>query len=122
MLNELKEWVEAALGARYAYSMGQWVEPKAGDTKRYCVIQAAGGAGPDVDVRRPRFRVLLLGRRNERADANGVMADADALVVAGMGDMLPCGAANIRATSEPMGPGYTTENRAWCSFEFEVIF
>lgn len=122
MIDEIKAWVELELGTRYAYSMGQWVEPRPTDTKRYCVVQAAGGAGPDVDVRRPRFRVLLLGRRGKREDSEVVMADADALIIAGMGDVLPCGAANIRATAEPAGPGYTTENRAWASLDFEVIF
>src|SRR5690606_22871317 len=111
MLNEFKEWVESILGATYAYSMGQWVETQESAAARYAAIQAAGGL-IQTDTRYPRFRLILLGRRNERQDAAGLMDDANALVVAGMGDSTPCGAASIRAVGEPVGPAYTTENRA----------
>lgn len=121
MLNEFKAWVESALGPAYLYSMGQWVETTATATARYAVIQAAGGL-IQVDTRYPRFRLILLGRRNERGDAPGLMAAAESLIVAGMGDSVPCGAASVRAVGEPVGPAYTTENRAWIQVDFEVIF
>ncbi len=106
----------------YAFMYGQWVEASAVDGNSYCVVQASGGPAPVVDTRYPRFRVVLLGRRNRREDAQQLMNDANALIVAGMGDSLPCGAANVRAMGEPSGPGFTVENRAWVQVDFEVIF
>ena len=120
MINDFKGWVETVL-IGYACTM-HWVEFESTATTRYCVIQARGGPAPDVDDRYPRFRVVLLGRRNERGDAVGLLADAESLIVAGMGDSLPCGAANVRAIGEVSGPGITEENRAWCQVDFEVLF
>lgn len=120
MLNEFKSWVESILGAGYAYSMGQWVETQATATRRYCVIQADGGPAPDVDDRRQRFRVILLGRRNERGDSSSLIDDANSIIEVAMGGQMPCGAANARAMGEVAGPGYTTENRAWCQVNFQV--
>lgn len=122
MLSDLKEWVAAVIGsAAYTYSYGMWVETAATHGNLYCVIQATGGAAPDVEDRRPRYRVILLGRRNERSDGARVLADAEALMQASMGDTAPCGAANIRAIGEPVGPGFTAENRAWTQIDFEVL-
>lgn len=121
MLVEFRDWVRTAITG-YAFAYGQWVETSAVDSNRYCVVQGAGGPGPVVDTRYPRFRVVLLGRRNAREDAQQVIADANALILAGMGDSLPCGAANVRAMGEVSGPGFTQENRAWCQVDFEVIF
>jgi len=122
MLVDFRNWVGGALSG-YVFMYGQWVEASAVDASRYCVIQGAGGAAPVVDTRYPRFRVVLLGRRNARQDAEQLMLDASALVAAGIGgNSLPCGVANVRAMGEPSGPGYTTENRAWVQVDFEVIF
>lgn len=120
MLVELRDWIGTIIDG-YTYSYGQWVESAATDIDMYCVVQAAGGPGAEVDVRHPRFRVILLGRRNERGDSQKIMADADALVAACLGDSLPCGAARLGA-GEPSGPGFTTENRAWAGIDFNIIF
>lgn len=120
-LDDLRDWFALML-PDYTLALGQWVEPPNGDTSRYVVIQAAGGGAPVLDVRYPRFRVILLGRRQHPEDAPGIMTDAGALVTAGIEDSRPCNAALLRATGEPTGPGLTTENRAWASFTIEVIF
>lgn len=121
MLVEFREWVGTVVTG-YTFMYGQWVEQSAVDGNWYCVVQAAGGPAPIVDTRYPRFRVVLIGRRNQRQDAQQLIEAANDLVAAGMGDSLPCGAANVRAMSEPIGPGYTSENRAWVQVDFEVIF
>lgn len=122
MITDFRDWAGTVIDG-YAFAYGQWVETSAIDGNRYCVIQAAGGAAPVVDTRYPRFRVVLLGRRNHREDAQQLMQDANALITTGIdGDELPCKAANVRAMGEPSGPGYTTENRAWVSVDFEAIF
>ena len=121
MLVDFRNWVGTVITG-YAFAYGQWVEASAVDSNWYCVVQAAGGPAPVVDTRYPRFRVILLGRRNERDDAPQLFEAANALIEAGRGDSLPCGAANVRAMGETVGPGYTTENRAWVQVDFEVIF
>lgn len=121
MLVEFRDWVGTVIDG-YTFVYGQWVETSATDSNWYCVVQAAGGPAPVVDTRYPRFRVILLGRRNAREDAQQLIDAAEALIEAGMGDSLPCGAANVRAMSEVTGPGFTTENRAWVQVDFEVIF
>ena len=120
LLTDVRDWVMAALPAGYT-SKFAWVEASADAAKRYCVVQQAGGSGPVVETRYPRFRVILLGRRNERADAEQILADIEGLVQAAMGDSAPCGAASIRAVTEPVGPGFTTENRAWAQVDFQSI-
>lgn len=119
MLAEVRDWL-ATLLTGYTFQYGAWVEAKQDNKTRYCVVQAAGGSVTVVDVRRPRFRVILLGRRNHREDAEQIMADAETVVAACQGDSLPCHAARV-AAQEPSGPGFTTENRAWASIELELI-
>lgn len=122
MITEFQDWVATILSG-YAFTYGQWVERSAIDSNRYCVVQAASGPAPVVDTRYPRFRVVLLGQRNQRGDTKQLLSDASALIQAGIEkDSLPCGAANVRAMGEPSGPGFTAENRAWVQVDFEVIF
>lgn len=123
-LTDFKEWAEAVLGSGYVYSFGMWLETAEAATQTFCVIQGAGGPDPVVDDRRPRVRVILLGRRNERGDAKKLSIDAGALMQAATHEArtVPCGAANVRAIGEPVGPGFTTENRAWFQVDFEVLF
>lgn len=122
MVNEFKEWVENVLGADYAYSMGQWVESSSIDSKRYCVIIPNGGMAPILDMRQPRYRILLIGKRNDRSEGMKVLNDANRLVLEGINGDRPCGAANVRATAEPIGPGFTAENRAWAEVNFEILY
>lgn len=121
-ISDVKDWAESVLGAStYVYVYGMWQESAATHGTLYCVIQANGGSAPAVDTRRPRYRFILLGRRGQGADSQRVLADAEALMQAAMNGILPCGAANIRATTEVTGPAFTTEGRAWVEIEFEVI-
>lgn len=121
MLVEFRDWIGTVL-AGYTFAYGMWVETDATAAIRYCVVRASGGSAPSVDDRYPRFRVILLGRRGQRQDAEQLIADAQALMSASLGDSGPCGAANVRAITEPSGPGFTTENRAWVQVDFETIF
>ncbi len=120
MYDEFTDWVKAVLPA-YAYKHGQWEETPSMATASICSIHSLGGPLPDVEDRRPRFRVILLGPRNSRGAAQQVKDDAYALAQAAMDGIAPCGAAAIRA-NEPSGPGYTTENRAWWSLDFQITY
>lgn len=124
MYNEIKLWVENILGQDYEYSKGPWVEKKSSGqyTGLVCAIFAMGGAGVDMDIRKPRFKVMLVGERQKREDVNRLLTDIDNLIQLAMDSNPPCGAATIRAVTEPTGPGYTTENRAWVSVDFQIIY
>lgn len=122
MLTEFKDWAKAVLGPAYTYAMGMWVETPATADASFCVIQSTGGPAPDVEDRRPRYRVVLLGRRGQPGDSESIYAAAQALMDAALGESVPCGAASVRAITEPAGPAFTTENRAWVQVDFEVLY
>lgn len=122
MFDEFKTWVESIIGSGYVYSMGMWTDRSGISTSSICAIQQTGGPNPDVDDRRRRFKVILLGPVNSRQSAGAIKLAADSLADASLALPAPCGAARIGMIGEPVGPGYTTENRAWFSMEFEVLF
>lgn len=119
-MNDFLEWVSAILGPSYRYSIGDWVETKATASAFYCAIRGDGGSRPDAGDRRARYSVVLLGRREQRGDAEIVLNGAQSLMQASFDGPYPCGVANISATGEPVGPSATTENRAWVKLVFEV--
>lgn len=122
MFDQLLEWVKSVLGESYEYSAGMWIDHASLSEKSICAIHGNGGPAPDVDDRRQRFRVLILGPRNGRENRPALQADIEKLAQATMDDSRPCGAASVRGIGEPIGPGYTTENRAWYSLDVEVLF
>lgn len=120
MYESFVEWLQLHLGSTYQYSRGMWVDHAALNEAFICAIQSVGGPQIDVDDRRPRFRVILLGPRNGRQHAAAVQGHAEALIIATMESEPPCGAAHLQVISEVTGPGYTSENRAWCSLELQA--
>ena len=118
-LADVAAWVTTHASG-YTLAYGQWAEAAMDDSKMYCVVQASNGPAAQTDVRRPRFRVVLLGRRGQRGDSQKVMTDAEAIVVAALGPSLPCNSARV-GVDEPSGPGFTTENRAWVSVNLDLI-
>lgn len=120
MFNELKVWIEVILGRRYIYSRGAWID---GPNVEYiCAIYATGGSAIDVEDRRPRFRVLLVGPQQNKQAAGLISNDIEKLVQASLDSAPPCGAASLRVITEPSGPGYTEENRAWFSVDFQITY
>lgn len=122
MYEAFVDWLNAALAGAFEISTGQWVDgPELRDTW-IAAVQQNGGPPVDVDDRRQRFRVLLLGPRNGRQHVGTLNQHIETLVQTTLGDAVPCGAAAVRAMGEPVGPGYTTENRAWYSLDLQVLF
>lgn len=121
MFDEVLEWLQLLL-PDYLISRGMWVDHPDLSDVFICSVQQAGGAAIDVDDRRPRYRVILLGPRNGRQHVEEVQADAEIIQAATMCDDHPCGAATIQAMTEPQGPGYTSENRAWWQVDLQVTF
>lgn len=123
MIKEIQEWLTAQL-PDYKPFIGEWSDDPTLDKKFIYAVQGTGGAGPRVGDRYPTYRVLLLGPKNGRKHQLQILADANDLIKTTLdqGGIMPCGAANIRATGEPAGPGLTTENRVWVSIHFEITF
>lgn len=123
MFDEFKVWVEGVLGNSYRYFQGNWIEDPGTHGDYFCSIRSSGSA-PTADKRVVQLDLILAGPRNERGAAARVRVDAERLMAFATAEdrLVPCGAANLRALREPVGPGYTSENRAWYSLTFEVIF
>ena len=123
MFEAFVAWLKlTVLESTYTYSRGMWVETKELEARHIAAILRSGGAPVDVDDRHQRFRVILLGPRNDRSAAVEIDARMEAIVKATIDNAAPCGATHVRAIGEPVGAGYTTENRAWYSLDLEVIF
>lgn len=120
--NAGQENANAGSGVDLQYARGQWIDNPALDLSFICAIHSVGGPSPDVDDRRPRFQVVLLGPRDGRQYAPRINECMGMLMQRTLSDAPPCGAALVRAMNEPIGPGYTTENRAWYSLDFQLTF
>lgn len=121
MIDRIILWVDENTALAYAFSVGMWIDAPAFFDKNICAIRHAGGSPTVVDDRRQRFQIILLGPRNKRESALALLDDANKLITAAISGIVPCAAANIRAMSEVIGPGYTAENRAWVQVDFEVV-
>lgn len=119
-MNDFLDWCKAVNGTGYLYWIGDWIDTTANAGAFYCAVRADGGLRPNVDDRRARYSVVLLGRRDERADSKQLLETAQAMMLASIAGITPCGVAQIRALGEPMGPSVTTENRPWVKLAFEV--
>lgn len=122
MYDEFIDWVSSVIGPTYTMSRGMWIDSPSAAGLFIASVHGTGGLGVDVDDRRPRFRVVLLGRRETRSDVVSVGNSIQLLVQSAIDGTVPCGAATIRAIGEPIGAGYTEENRPWYSVDFEVVF
>lgn len=122
MSDELFEWLELVLGDRYLQSAGQWIDAPENYGAFIVAVYGTGGPPTDVDLQLPTYRVLLLGPRNGRGHHDQIKTDIHALVRLAISGATPCGAAGIRAISQPVGPGYTSENRPWYSVEFQITY
>lgn len=123
MIDELEQWiVNTPKSNPYQLFIGEWVEANQDANKFYLTIRQDGGMAPFVDVRKANFVIILVGRRNIRSDAQFLNTDANAIMQAVMDGLAPCGAANITAMGEPVGPGFTTEGRAFYQLNLQVTF
>lgn len=121
LFDDLKEWLQLHISAGYVSAIAPWVETGTDGAVRYCVIGGDSGPAPDVEDRRKNFNVYLLGPKNSQGAAMHLLQDAEAVIAAIMlGEVLPCGAANIAALGEPIGPGLTTENRPWVQINLQI--
>lgn len=123
--DEVLAWIQAVPEfAGYVPSRGAWVESAALDDKRILALFSEGGGNPGVIERYPRVRVLILGKRNERAVAGAVaelVQHVELLAQRGFTEYKSGCLTQIRMIGDIIGPGYTTENRPWVEINFELI-
>lgn len=119
---DVENWLMEILGPTYTLQVGQLVEAGSDANKWFAVVRGSGGTSPVVDTRRKRFELIVVGRRGKQADAAALENACESIMQAIMQGVMPCGAAIISATSEPIGPGFTTENRAWYQLNVQVTF
>lgn len=119
-MNTIKDWLANILGGEYAYVADHWEERHNAAADWLCVVAASGGPAPVVDIRRRFYSIMLIGPRNMQQATNRLKEDADQLVNATIRGERPCGYANARCTGEPMGPGFTVEDRAWMQLNLEL--
>lgn len=124
MINKVRDWLASILPAdKYTANFGEWVESTADKDKFYLVVSGSGGASPNVKARQPNFHIVLLGPRNKRNEAASLNQDIESIMSAAMDhNSVPCGATIITPIGEPVGPGFTTENRAFMQLDLRVIF
>jgi len=122
MFDELVEWLSAVLGSTWVVVDGGLPNSTDFDKGFYCIIRGMGGLAPDVDDRRPHYKMMLLGPKNNRAAKAEVRSAAGNIMNACLGDTTPCGAASVKAMGEPIGPSYTVDDRAWMSVDLQITF
>lgn len=119
MFDNVGLWIQDILGACYEVSRGPWEDHES--LEFVAAVLGTGGPSIDVDDRRPRYRITLIGPRNKRSDASKIQEDMELVVQAILDGSKPCGSAHAKVISEPVGPGYTKDNRAWCSVDIQLI-
>lgn len=121
---EVENWVVPIVGPGYEVRYAPWVETGLDDDTKYLVIGSEGGPGPAVQVRRKNYNVFLIGPRNAPEVSEQLMSAAEGImaVINTEDSPMPCGAAIIAATGEPVGPGLTDDNRAWVQISLQITF
>lgn len=119
MFESMGTWLTSILGEDYQISRGSWVETPS--AKFVCALIGDGGPAVSMDTRRPRFKVILVGPRSDRSAATRLLADAESLACVTIEGDPPEGSAAVQLIGEIIGPGYTKEDRAWCSIQLQLI-
>ena len=119
LIEMLRAWLQAMpVTAGYGYSLGAWSED-AGTGKVIALWNDGGREVVEEDY--PVFRIVLVGRRDTRVDAVGLIRLAgeirEAAKAAGcMGDTV-----RVKPIGGIVGPGYTAEGRAWVELSLEFL-
>lgn len=123
MVVEFVDWLRDLLPAEYVPFVGAWQDTKQNQYQFLFAVQQENSSAPIVDYQRANFRVILLGPQNGREHQLRIMQDAQDLINAAIARAtIPCGAAHVTSSGSAMGPGLTTEYRAWAQLNFQLIF
>ena len=119
LIEQLRAWLQGMAATEgYAYSMGAWTESE--QTGKLIALWNDGGRDV-VEEEYPMFRIVLVGRRDTRADALELVTLADYIRTAAkaagcMGDTV-----RVKPIGGIVGPGYTAEGRAWVELNLEFL-
>lgn len=116
ILEQVKDWATTLPElSGWRFSQGAWTDQPG----RVVALWRDGGRR-DVDERICNVRMTLTGEKNTRADASAVVAAAEAIYAACqtacIGD-----AVRVLPVGDIVGPGYTTEGRAWAEVNLELL-
>lgn len=115
------EWLKSLPEtADYKFSMGAWNE----EPGRKIALWAQRGRFIDDDdggTGYPEIRVVLVGERDKRSDAAILIELAEAINRAARAAGCIDNVVRIRPMAGMIGPGYTTENRAWVEISLELM-
>lgn len=117
LIQVAKDWIEALPGAAgYRFSLGEWTEQPG----RVIALWNDGGRRVDAEAY-PIVRVVIGGERDTRSDAPIVVALAEEIVEAAAAETCVGPAVRVTPISGIVGPGYTTEGRAWVELSLEFL-
>lgn len=124
MIDAFEQWlIDLPKSQTYQLFVGEWVESNQDADKFYLMYRQDGGPAPGPDIRWSNVGVILVGRRNKRSDAEFLKLDANAIIEAAIAhEVIPKCSVIVNALGEPVGPGFTTEGRAFYQLNLQVIF
>lgn len=118
-LSDVTDFVKAML-PDYQISSGPWVDTPQNATQHIAAVYMISGTSRNMETVQ-RFRIILLGPKNMRGAFRKVGDDADKFVQAYNDGARPCGVSGMTISSTPVGPGFTTEDRAWYQIDIQTL-
>lgn len=106
--------------AALRYYRGMWQDEVSNQNERLCCITVSGGRTALVDTDYSTVDVWLLGRTNDEAELLPLEALAYGIRERLKDDYRVCGVVQLRLLGQPVGPGFTEENRVWWRVTLEV--
>ncbi|MNE80609.1 hypothetical protein D3C80_1771960 [compost metagenome] len=117
-VEQVKNWLEGLPQlAGYTFSRGAWPEQEPGE--QFVAIWSDDGRR-DVDEELAYYRVTITGQRGKRADGLIVLGAAEAIYSASLSACIG-DAVRVLPRGGIVGPGYTTEGRAWAELTLELL-
>lgn len=117
LLTEVRTWLQSLPATNgYRYSMGAWTEQPG----RIIALWQDGGRS-FIDEDYPLVRVLLVGGRDSPQDAESLLQLAETIREAARARDCAGDYVRVTPTGGIVGPGRTTEDRAWVEFTLEFL-
>lgn len=102
------------------YYRGMWQDDVSNSTERLCCITVSGGRVGATDTDYSTVDVWLLGATNDEAELLPIENLAYQIRDRLKADWRVCGVVQLKLLGQPVGPGFTEENRVWWRVTLEV--
>lgn len=106
--------------AALRFYRGMWQDDVSNATERLCCIAVSGGRTPVIDTDYSTVDVWLLGASNNEAELLPIEELAYGIRDRLKADWRVCGVIQLKLLGQPVGPGFTDENRVWWRVTLEV--